>query len=64
MEHSASSHNSVRNQNTGGPQKENTYENSGIIDAMVKAHNEAESWQTKRQILLLFAKEFVLRSSK
>ena len=31
---------------------------SGIIDALVKAHNEAESWQTKRQILSLFANDF------
>ena len=31
---------------------------SGVIDALVKAHNEAESWQTKRQILSLFANDF------
>ena len=31
---------------------------SVIIDALVKAHNEAESWQTKRQILSLFANDF------
>ena len=31
---------------------------SGIIDALVKAHNEAESWQPKRQILSLFANDF------
>ena len=31
---------------------------SGIIDALVKAHNEAESWHTKRQILSLFANDF------
>ena len=31
---------------------------SEVIDALVKAHNEAESWQTKRQILSLFANDF------
>ena len=31
---------------------------SGVIDALVRAHNEAESWQTKRQILALFANGF------
>jgi hypothetical protein len=28
------------------------------IDALIEAHNEAESWQTKRQILSLFANDF------
>ena len=32
--------------------------NSELIDSLIKAHNEAESWQTKRQILSLFANDF------
>ena len=32
--------------------------NSDLIDSLIKAHNEAESWQTKRQILSLFANDF------
>ena len=31
---------------------------SELIDALIEAHNEAESWQTKRQILSLFANDF------
>ena len=31
---------------------------SDLMDALVKAHNEAQSWQTKRQILSLFANDF------
>ena len=30
----------------------------GLVDVLVKAYNEAESWQTKRQILSLFANDF------
>ena len=29
---------------------------SGLIDALIEAHNQAQSWQTKRQILFLFCK--------
>ena len=32
--------------------------NSELIDSLIKAHNKAESWQTKRQILSLFANDF------
>ena len=32
--------------------------NSELIDSLIKAHNEAESWETKRQILSLFANDF------
>ena len=32
--------------------------NSELIGSLIKAHNEAESWQTKRQILSLFANDF------
>ena len=31
---------------------------SGLIDALIEAHNQAQSWQTKRQILPLFANDF------
>ena len=29
-----------------------------VIDTLIEAHNQAESWQTKRQILSLFANDF------
>ncbi|KAK3719183.1 hypothetical protein QZH41_007785 [Actinostola sp. cb2023] len=32
--------------------------NTKLIDELVKAHNQADSWQTKRQILSLFANDF------
>ncbi|KXJ22171.1 hypothetical protein AC249_AIPGENE4203 [Exaiptasia diaphana] len=31
---------------------------SELMDTLIKAHNEAQSWQTKRQILSLFANDF------
>ena len=31
---------------------------SGLIDVLIKSYNQAESWQTKRQILSLFANDF------
>jgi len=31
---------------------------SGLIDVLIKAHDQSESWQTKRQILSLFANDF------
>lgn len=31
---------------------------SDLLDALVKSHSEAQSWQTKRQILSLFANDF------
>ena len=34
------------------------YQNSAILEVLVKAHDAAESWQTKRQILSLFANDF------
>ena len=49
----------LQNHNPGESSKRKYFnQNSGIIDALVKAHNEAESWQTKRQILSLFANDF------
>ncbi|KAK3732346.1 hypothetical protein QZH41_000536 [Actinostola sp. cb2023] len=34
------------------------FDTTGVIDALVKSYNQAESWQTKRQILSLFANDF------
>ena len=31
---------------------------TGLIDVLIKAHDQAESWQTKRQILSIFANDF------
>ena len=31
---------------------------TGLIDVLIKAYDQAESWQTKRQILSLFANDF------
>ena len=31
---------------------------SDLIDALIEAHNQAQSWQTKGQILSLFANDF------
>ncbi|XP_022777782.1 uncharacterized protein LOC111319236 [Stylophora pistillata] len=35
--------------------------NTGLIDVLIKAHDQEESWQTKRQILSLFANDFSRR---
>ena len=32
--------------------------NTGLIDVLIKAYDQAESWKTKRQILSLFANDF------
>ena len=34
---------------------------TGLIDVLIKAYDQAESWQTKRQILSLFANDFSRR---
>ena len=31
---------------------------TGIVEVLIKAYNQADSWQTKRQILSLFANDF------
>lgn len=31
---------------------------TGLIGSLIEAHNQAESWQTKRQILSVFANDF------
>ena len=47
------------NENPGESSKRGYFDqNCRIMDALVKAHDEAESWQTKRQILSLFANDF------
>lgn len=35
--------------------------NTGLIDVLIKAHYQEKSWQTKRQILSLFANDFSRR---
>ena len=35
--------------------------NTGFIDVLIKAYYQAESWQTKRQILSLFVNDFSRR---
>ena len=35
--------------------------NTGLIDVLIKAYDQAESWQTKRQILSLFGNDFSRR---
>ena len=35
--------------------------NTGFIDVLIKAYDQAESWQTKRQILSLFVNDFSRR---
>ena len=34
---------------------------TGLIDVLIKAYDQAESWQTKRQFLSLFANDFSRR---
>ena len=34
------------------------HSNTGLIDVLIKTYDQAESWQTKRQILSLFANDF------
>ena len=42
----------------GGSIRPNFDGNENLVDALVKAYVQAESWQTKRQILSLFANDF------
>ena len=45
-------------ESTTGTKRKSFDINSKPIDVLVKAHNEAPSWQIKRQILSLFANDF------
>ena len=47
-------------ENEGTVEKKRKYFDvkSELIDALIEAHNQAQSWQTKRQILSLFANDF------
>ena len=47
-------------ENEGTVTKKRKYfdDKSDLIDALIEAHNQAQSWQTKRQILSLFANDF------
>ena len=55
---------SIRNESIiesecGGSSKQKHFgTNTGLIDVLVKAHNQEELWQTKCQILFIFANDF------
>ena len=47
------------NKDSAGATRRRSFDpKSGPIDVLVKSYNQAESWQTKRQILSLFANDF------
>ena len=45
-------------ESTTGAKRKHFAINPELIDVLFKAHNEAPSWQTKRQVLSLFANDF------
>ena len=46
------------NKNSAGASRRKSFDpKSGLIDVLIKSYNQAESWQTKRQILSLFAND-------
>ena len=49
-----------RNENSSSKRK-HFDANTGLIDVLIKVHDQEESWQTKRQILSLFANDFSRR---
>ena len=50
---------SLINSENGDSSKRKHFDTStGLIDVLIKAHDQAESWQTKRQILSIFANDF------
>ena len=49
---------SVKTSSAGAPRRRSFDPSSGLIDVLIKSYNQAESWQTKRQILSLFANDF------
>ena len=49
---------SVQTSSAGATRRRSFYPHSGLIDNLIKSYNQAESWQTKRQILSLFANDF------
>ena len=47
------------NKDSAGATRRRSFDpKSGLIDVLIKSYNHAESWQTKRQILSLFANDF------
>ena len=51
---------SMSDEQDGKSSKHKSFDtNTGLIDVLIKAHNQAQSWQTKRQILSLFANDFI-----
>ena len=50
---------SVIEDDDGGSSKRKHFDTTtGLIDVLIKSYDQAESWQTKRQILSLFANDF------
>ena len=49
---------SVQTSSSGAARRRNFDPSSGLIDVLIKSYNQAESWQTKRQILSLLANDF------
>ncbi|XP_078348424.1 uncharacterized protein LOC144633421 [Oculina patagonica] len=49
---------SVTTSSAGATRRRSFDPSSGLIDVLIKSYNQAESWQTKRQILSLFANDF------
>ena len=46
----------VENEGTVAKKRKYFDVKSDLIDALIEAHNQVQSWLTKRQILSLFAK--------
>ena len=49
---------SVKTSSTSATRRRSFDPSSGQIDVLIKSYSQAESWQTKRQILSLFANDF------
>ena len=47
----------IERDESGSSKREHFDTNTGLIDVLIKAYDQAESWQTKRQILSLFAND-------
>ena len=43
---------------SGEPSAKRKRMDTGLVDTLISAHNDAENWQTKRQILSLFVNDF------
>ena len=48
----------LENKGTGAKKRKYFDIKSDLIDALIEAHNQAQSWQTKRQFFFLFANDF------